>query len=247
MLHLSDRIVRMWRNWQTRWVQVSVLAREWRFKSSHPHHFFLAFLLTVASSLAQLAPGDPASVGISRGGIDRVTKLIDSEIQHGLGAASILIARRGTIVLHKGFGRSIEPDSIYLVASITKPVTATALMMLVERGKISLGEPVATYLPEFKGGEKSKVRVLDLLAHTSGLPDMLPENTALRRAHAPLSDFVKGACATPLLYSPGTECRYQSMGILLAAEIVERLTKTPLRDFERKEIFDPLGMRHTAL
>ena len=77
---------------------------------------------------------------------------------------------------------------------------------------------------------------------------MLPENTAeLRRSHAPLSEFVKGACATPLLYSPGTQCRYQSMGILLAAEIVERLTKTKLRDFERQEIFEPLGMRHSAL
>jgi CubicO group peptidase (beta-lactamase class C family) len=120
-------------------------------------------------------------------------------------------------------------------------------MMQVERGKLSLAEPVSRYLPEFKGGEKSKVRVLDLLAHTSGMPDMLPENTALRRAHAPLSDFVKGAFSTPLLYSPGTQFRYQSMGILLAAEIVERLTKTPLRDFERQEIFEPLGMRRSAL
>jgi CubicO group peptidase (beta-lactamase class C family) len=76
---------------------------------------------------------------------------------------------------------------------------------------------------------------------------MLPENTELRRAHAPLSEFVKRACATPLLYSPGTEFRYQSMGILLAAEIVERISGIALRDFERKEIFAPLGMAHSAL
>jgi CubicO group peptidase (beta-lactamase class C family) len=120
-------------------------------------------------------------------------------------------------------------------------------MMLVERGKVSLGDPVSTYLPEFTGGERSKVRVLDLLAHTSGLPDMLPENTELRRAHVPLSEFVKRSYTTPLLFTPGTAFRYQSMGILLAAEIVARISGMPLREFERKEIFEPLGMQRSAL
>ena len=55
----------------------------------------------------------------------------------------------------------MKPDSVYIVASITKPVTATALMILVERGKVSLSEPVTHYLPEFTGGERPKVRVLD--------------------------------------------------------------------------------------
>src|SRR5439155_3736076 len=208
----------------------------------------LLFLtMSIAPSLAQLRPGDPASAGISRAALDRVNLMLEAEVrQRHLGAASILIARRGTIVLHKGFGHSIEPDSVYLVASITKPVTAVAMMKLVERGQVSLGEPVSTYLPEFKGGERSKVRVLDLLAHTSGLPDMLPENTELRRAHAPLSDFVKRSYTTPLLFTPGTSFRYQSMGILLAAEIVERISGMPLREFERKEIFEPLGMQHSA-
>ena len=214
-----------------------------------------ALLLSIAPLLAQLRPGDPGAVGISRAALDRVNDLLESEVRQGLGAASILIARRGTIVLHKGFGRLspesgaplVEPDSVYIVASITKPVTATALMMLVERGKVSLSDPVSTYLPEFTGGERNKVRVLDLLAHTSGLPDMLPENTELRRAHAPLSEFVKRSYTTPLLFTPGTAFRYQSMGVLLAAEIVAKISGMPLREFERKEIFEPLGMRHSAL
>jgi CubicO group peptidase (beta-lactamase class C family) len=215
----------------------------------------IALLLSISPLLAQLRPGDPASVGISRAGLDRVNALLESEVRHGLGAASILIARQGTIVLHKGFGHlspdpgssKVEPDSVYIVASITKPVTATALMMLVERGKVSLADPVSTYLPEFTGGEKSKVRVLDLLAHTSGMPDMLPENTELRRAHAPLGKFVNRSYTTPLLFTPGTAFRYQSMGILLAAEIVAKLSGMPLREFERTEIFEPLGMQHSAL
>src|SRR5205807_4414056 len=96
----------------------------------------IALLLSISALLAQLRPGDPASVGISRAGLDRVNAMLESEVrERRVGAASILIARHGTIVLHKGFGHlsqepgspSVEPDSVFLVASITKPVTATAL------------------------------------------------------------------------------------------------------------------------
>ena len=76
---------------------------------------------------------------------------------------------------------------------------------------------------------------------------MLKNNTELRTRHAPLKDFVQGACRTPLLFKPGTQTKYQSMGILLAAEIVERVTRTRLRDFLRTEVFLPLGMRRTSL
>ena len=76
---------------------------------------------------------------------------------------------------------------------------------------------------------------------------MLPENEALRKRHAPLRDWVALTCKTPLLFAPGTQVRYQSMGILLASEIVERITRTPLREFLDKEIFKPLGMRTASL
>jgi len=76
---------------------------------------------------------------------------------------------------------------------------------------------------------------------------MLPENTELRRAHAPPSEFVERTYQTPLLYSPGTSFRYQSMGILLAGAIVEKITGMRLRDFVKQSIFDPLDMQHSAL
>jgi CubicO group peptidase (beta-lactamase class C family) len=212
------------------------------------------FLALFAQAL--LVPGSPASVGMSQPRLEAAAAILASEIQRGnLGAASILVARRGTVVLHRGLGRlapregspAVTPDSVFLLASITKPVTACALMLLVERGKVSINDPVSRYLPEFTGGEKDKVRVRDLLSHTSGLPDMLPENTELRRANAPLSKFVEGTFKTPLLYSPETNFRYQSMGTLLAGEIVERVSGMRLRDFEKKEIFDSLGMKHSSL
>ena len=213
-------------------------------------------MLATLPALAQLWPGAPASVGMSGSALDRAALLVESAVRQGsIGATSILVARRGTIVLHKGFGHlsfqagspAVEPDSVYIVASLTKPVTAMALMILVQRGEVSLSEPVSTYLPEFTGGERNKVRLADLLTHTSGLPDQLPENPELRRAKAPLSEFVKHTYTTPLLFTPGTAWHYSSMGILLAAEIVEKIAGMPIRDFERKEIFEPLGMEHSSL
>ena len=188
--------------------------------------------------------------------LERAAELLHSEIRGGnMRSASILVARQGKIVLHRGFGRlssqpdapAVAPDSIYQVASITKPVTALALMKLVERGQLSLSDPVSLHLPEFAGQDRAKTRVIDLLTHTSGLPDMLPENTDLRRQHAPLKEFVRRAMTTPLSFAPGTDFQYQSMGILLAAEIVERISGLTLPEFERKEIFHPLRMRHSVL
>lgn len=215
----------------------------------------LAMTLLPAAA-AQLRTGDPEAAGMSRTELDRAASLLEAHVGHdGLGAASILVARHGIVVLHKGFGHlssqpgaaAVAPDSVYIVASITKPVTATAVMTLVERGLISLSDPVSHYIPEFRGGDKNKVLVGDLLKHTSGMPDMLPENVELRRAHASMEEFVKHAIATPLLFAPGTEFRYQSMGVLLAAEIVQRISGMAIREYDRQRIFEPLEMRHSQL
>ena len=165
--------------------------------------------------------------------------------EHGV-AQAVLHVRSGATVRTWTTGRA-KPDTVFLLASITKPMTAAAVMKLVDAGEMRLHDPVPRYLPEFKGGDRALMTVRHLLTHTSGLPDMLADNDALRRRHAPLKDFVAGALKTPLLFKPGTECRYQSMGILLAAEIVERLTMRPLREFLAREIFQPLGMSATSL
>jgi CubicO group peptidase (beta-lactamase class C family) len=159
-------------------------------------------IIALAGSLgAQLEPGSPSAESMSQAQMERASSLIQAEVESGrMGAAALLVARHGRVVLHRGFGRLsaapdapvVRPDSVFLLASITKPVTACALMLLVERGQVSLGDPVNHYLPEFTGGERDKVLVRDLLRHTSGLPDMLPENIDLRRAHAPLSENLYG-------------------------------------------------------
>jgi CubicO group peptidase (beta-lactamase class C family) len=184
---------------------------------------------------------------LERDGVDAAVRLIEKAVASGEVAAASLHVQQGRFRLSRGFGRAAGPEAVFLLASITKPMTATAVMILADRGALALSDAVRKFIPEFAGGDRELVTVRHLLTHTSGLPDMLPENVELRKRHAPLKDFVAATCRTPLLFRPGTEVRYQSMGILLAAEIAERVTGTPLRDFLKKELFGPLGMRRSSL
>ncbi|MSV30332.1 MAG: class A beta-lactamase-related serine hydrolase [Bryobacterales bacterium] len=134
-------------------------------------------LSTAAQGAAQLQHAPPPSVGMPAERLDCAAEILSSEVEPGkVGAAAILVARRGRIVLHKGFGvlspardsSPVVPNSIFLLASITKLVTASALMLLVDRSLVSLTDPVFHYLPEFAAAPREKVRVSDLLSHTSG-------------------------------------------------------------------------------
>ena len=100
--------------------------------------------------------------------------------------------------------RPAAPETVWLIASLTKPVVGAAICLLLERGALVLDDPVCRFLPEFRGEERAGVTLRHLLTHSSGLPDMLPEDRALRREHAPLDDFVARACRTPLLFRPGS-------------------------------------------
>jgi beta-lactamase class C len=106
---------------------------------------------------------------------------------------------------------------------------------------------VKQFLPQFEGDGREAITIKHLITHTSGLPDMLPENIELRKRHAPLSEFVERTCRTALLFQPGDQVRYQSMGILLAAAIVEKITAQPLPRFLASSVFAPLGMTRTSL
>ena len=178
--------------------------------------------------------------------MEAASSIIQKQIDTGMLASAVLRVQRGEQVFEQSFGKA-RPDSMFLLGSITKPFTAVAVMVLVDRGELRLSDPVVKFIPEFSDGDRKEITVEQLLTHTSGLPDQLGDNNALRARHAPLSEFVKGTLRTPLLFAPGTKYHYQSMGILLAAEIVERVSKQLLPEFLRKEVFTPLGMNRTVL
>jgi CubicO group peptidase (beta-lactamase class C family) len=145
------------------------------------------------------------------------------------------------------FGGAKSIDDPFLLASISKPISAAAVMTLYDRGRFDLDDPVRKFIPEFTGEARDTITIRQLLTHVSGLPDQLPENAELRKGHAPLSVFVEKSVRTPLLFEPGSRYQYSSMGILLASEVAHRITGTEFTKFVDEAVFQPLGMKQSAL
>jgi len=198
----------------------------------------------------------PAAIGFDPARIesvyDRLSLWVHEDRVPGVGIA---IGRHGKLLEPRVFGRqrpdmsspAMPDDAIFLIASPTKPITVAAAMMLVERGELELDDFVVEFIPEFASHGKDQIRVRHLMTHTSGLPDQLPENESLRGAHAPLSEFVRRVSELPLSFAPGTAVQYQSMGIAILAEIVQRISNKSLREFLRDELFQPLNLADTSL
>jgi CubicO group peptidase (beta-lactamase class C family) len=128
----------------------------------------------------KLRSGTPKDVGMSAHRVARIANLAAGWVAEGITPVLVVLAvRRGVIVLHEAYGcltpepdsPPLERDTIYPIASMSKPITATAAMILVEDGLLGLNRPVQWYIPEFVGEGKDAVMVHHLLTHTSGLRD----------------------------------------------------------------------------
>eukprot|EP01051_Picozoa_sp_SAG22_P020058 SAG22_NODE_3909_length_1472_cov_1.292790_1_plen_209_part_00 len=162
-----------------------------------------------------LGAARPEDAGMSSAQLDHAVSLLADAIGAGaMSAATIAVCRGSRVVLSRGVGQSRPPaaegpavevaaDTTFLLASISKAFAAVSLMVLVDRGQVSLRDPVEVYLPGFVGGRGVLVR--DLLTHSAGLPLQLPEDSELRRTHAPLEKFTELALTTPLVFEPQTD------------------------------------------
>ena len=179
--------------------------------------------------------------------LDAAAELLAKAAAAGQVQAAALHVRRGTNIFARSFGASRSADDMFLLASISKPMSVAALMTLCDQGKFRLDDAVRKFIPEFSGEARDKITVRQLLTHVSGLPDQLPENQSLRKRHATLSQFVERAIRTPLLFEPGSRYRYSSMGILLASEVAHRISGTGFLRFIDEVVFRPLEMERSAL
>ncbi|MDP1799487.1 MAG: serine hydrolase domain-containing protein [Planctomycetaceae bacterium] len=136
---------------------------------------------------------------------------------------------------------------IYLVASITKPLVGLGALRLIEQGRLTLSDRVVDFLPTFGRHGKVGIEIRHLLTHSSGLPDMLPNNRELRAAHAPRSKFVEETCQQKPGFSPGRGVQYQSTGFAVLGAVIEKIDGRPLPQFLSEEFFRPAGMTETAL
>jgi CubicO group peptidase (beta-lactamase class C family) len=194
-------------------------------------------------------------VGVAPERLARALALLDDWVIQGKvpGVAAVVIRRGRLIARHfRGLAapgdvhRPICADTIFPLASISKPVVALAFMMLVESGDVVLDDPVSTYIPEFGKGGKESMRVRHLLTHSSGLPDMPANNEALRKAHSGLPSFVRAVAKADLAYTPGTRVVYSSMAFLILGEILERVTGKSVTAFVAERVLAPLGLASTC-
>ena len=214
----------------------------------------------------QLRLGEPEEVGMSARRVRHVGQLAAGWVAQGITSALvILVARRGVVVLHEAFGRltpddnapPVKRDTIYPLSSLTKPITATAAMLLVEDGLLGLQRPVSDYLPEFSGEGKQAVMVHHLLTHTSGLRDEdVNAHAAKKRGvvaspppeetqHPWINEYLFLRYDAPLWKPSGVEMSYSSYGYNLLGEIVRRVSGQALADFARERLFEPLSMQDT--
>jgi serine-type D-Ala-D-Ala carboxypeptidase len=141
-------------------------------------------------------------------------------------------------------GPQIQPNARFLLASITKPIFALAVMHLVERGLLSLAAPVSAYLPEFQGHSKANLTAWHLLTHTSGLPEIDWATTLNAYPNHAVSFQV--ACTAPLSFAPGERIAYSTLSFFVLGELISRLSGQSYRVYLEEHVLKPLGMFDTG-
>ena len=184
---------------------------------------------------------------------DRMTALIDA---HEISGAVTLVATRQGVADLQAVGKSnvetgeaMKTDAMFWIASMTKPVTATAILVLQQEGKLSVDDPVAKYIPELgelKGpdGKPAVVTLKHLLTHTSGMVSEA-DGATLRSAHK-LADLMPAYAKVPLKFAPGSKWEYCQSGINSLGRVVEVVSGKSLPEFFQERIFTPLGMKDTT-
>ena len=211
--------------------------------------------------------------GIDAGRIIRLQSRMQSFVNQGRAPGMVtLIAHKGTVVSLSAIGvqdldtgRPMKNDTIFQVASMTKPITAAGIMMLVEDGLLALSDPIQKFLPKFadiqlivsaaervQGSELSEVRkpsrppmIRDLLTHTSGMGSGYPESIKdlFDKRDLTLAEAVDIFAKRPLEFEPGSQWGYSNMGIAVLGRIIEIVSGRKYQEFINERIFKPLGMK----
>jgi len=207
--------------------------------------------------------GEGADGGLSGDRLSRIGQMIDRRIAAGdVPGAVTLVAQNGRIVHFETRGvidvdskKLLPKDAIFPLASLTKPVTTVAILMLIEEGKVRLTDPVSRFIPAFADATVAvasgrtvaasrAVTIRDLLTHTSGIdsPPRLPTDS-----NATLADFIPHFAKQPLEFQPGTHWTYSNtVAFDMLARVVEVASGETYDRFLRERIFEPLGMTDTA-
>jgi CubicO group peptidase (beta-lactamase class C family) len=239
-----------------------------------------AAALVVSAFGATLTLSKGEDVGMSSERLKRIHPMIQSHIDaRDFSGAVTMVARKGKLVHLEAHGladieakKAMTTDTLFRLASMTKPVTAVSILMLLEEGKLVLSDPISKFVPEFKSPKVAvwnlpndpagaglrlvpaarEITIQDLLTHTSGLANGFegPAGDFVRRANLPtggsLDERVKRAATLPLNFQPGSQWEYSpSTGFDTLGRIVEIQSGMTLEQFFKTRVFEPLGMKDT--
>jgi CubicO group peptidase (beta-lactamase class C family) len=214
----------------------------------HPRHLNPSVVLAIATAMSSMAADTPRLPGVGTAMQEMIAK---NEIA---GAVTVVLSRDKILHLEtSGFAdvaakKVLTADSLFWIASMTKPVTGAAILMLQDEGKLHVSDPVAKYIPEFANlksptGKPANLTITQILTHTSGLGEA--GGPAAQKART-LADLVPIWLATPMQYEPGEKWKYTQSGINAASRIVEVVSGMTFDAFLQKRLFDPLGMKNTT-
>jgi CubicO group peptidase (beta-lactamase class C family) len=226
--------------------------------------FAAAILFASLLFLPPAFAGSPEKAGVDAARLAEIPRRMEQFVaSNQIAGAVTLVARHGEIAALDAVGfsdlatqRKLRTDDLFWIASMTKPITAAAVLMLQDEGKLSVNDPVEKYLPEFKNqwlvSERTSTNMMlvkpprailirDLLTHTSGLGDV-----PAPRATASLAELTMAYAREPLKFPPGSKWEYCNSGINTLGRIVEVVSGTSFAEFLQDRIFDPLDMDDTT-
>ena len=256
-------------------MKASQVKKGWRRSACAAIVGLAMLVLPAAAPAGQVPPGSPEDVGLSSERLERIGEAMERHIEAGnITGAVTLVARGGRIAHFEAHGlmdldseTPMRKDAAFRIMSMTKPIMAVAVLMMLEEGKIGLADPVSKFLPEFAemqvggasgdagsadGGSGAaadpetvaanrEITIRDLLTHTSGIV-----RNAERTPDDSLATYVPKLAKIPLEFQPGTDWQYSGLaGPDVLARIVELVSGQAFDQFLRGRIFDPLGMRDT--
>src|SRR5687768_1025622 len=192
----------------------------------------LVAIAVLCSACSSARPLSPLGVTIDRS--------LQRMVPFGL-SGSVIVADRSGIVLNKGYGQGLRPDTIYDMGSITKSFTSTALLMLEDEGKLSTTDPLSRHFPNVPA-DKAEITLDQVLSHSAGLVDL----TGGDYDRVPREKFLADLFAAPLVSKPGSEYHYSNGGYSLLAAIIENISGKSYETFMRERLFAPAGMRDTG-
>lgn len=185
-------------------------------------------------------------------GADDIDEIVRAEMaRQKLPGLALAVVRDGTVVKVQGYGVAdvqravpVTPDTVFKIGSVSKPLIATAVMLLVQDGRLSLEDPVSKYLEGTPDAWKG-ITIRHFLTHTSGV---VREGPAFNPFTVqPIADVIRSAYPLPLRFPTGTKWEYCNVGYFSLAEIIGRVSGGPWFDFLAARIFRPLGMTSTSL